>query len=162
MATIEKVSIALSSTMLRLVRAAVETGDYASTSEVVREALRDWKARRAVEPAPSANPVYPLSPALRTELDVLCVHHGVRNLALFGSVLRPDFDPGRSDVDVTVEFDAPPSADAARQYFDLKAGLERIFGRPVDLVESTAMPESRLKRLIERSRVTVYERAEAA
>jgi antitoxin ParD1/3/4 len=32
--------------MLALVRAAVESGDYASTSEVIREALREWKGRR--------------------------------------------------------------------------------------------------------------------
>jgi antitoxin ParD1/3/4 len=49
MATIEKISIALPSDMLAMVRAAVDKGDYASTSEVVREALRQWKARRALQ-----------------------------------------------------------------------------------------------------------------
>ena len=32
--------------LAELVRGAVESGDYASTSEVVREALREWKQRR--------------------------------------------------------------------------------------------------------------------
>ena len=32
-----------------VVRQAVETGDYASTSEVVRAALRDWKLKRALQ-----------------------------------------------------------------------------------------------------------------
>jgi antitoxin ParD1/3/4 len=49
MATIEKISIALPSDMLAMVRTAVEQGDYASTSEVVRDALRQWKARRALQ-----------------------------------------------------------------------------------------------------------------
>jgi antitoxin ParD1/3/4 len=40
-------SIALPADMATLVRKAVETGDYASSSEVIREALREWKARRA-------------------------------------------------------------------------------------------------------------------
>jgi antitoxin ParD1/3/4 len=40
-------SIALPADMATLVRKAVETGDYASSSEVSREALREWKARRA-------------------------------------------------------------------------------------------------------------------
>ena len=31
-----------------VVKAAVAEGDYASTSEVVREALRDWKIKRAI------------------------------------------------------------------------------------------------------------------
>jgi antitoxin ParD1/3/4 len=48
MANVEKISIALPADMATLVRKAVETGDYASSSEVIREALREWKARRAV------------------------------------------------------------------------------------------------------------------
>ncbi|MEX2149653.1 MAG: type II toxin-antitoxin system ParD family antitoxin [Steroidobacteraceae bacterium] len=47
MPNIEKISVALPADMLALVRAAVGTGDYASTSEVIREALREWKDRRA-------------------------------------------------------------------------------------------------------------------
>lgn len=45
--TVEKISVALPTDMLSLVRSAVDTGDYASNSEVIREALREWKARRA-------------------------------------------------------------------------------------------------------------------
>jgi antitoxin ParD1/3/4 len=46
MASIEKISVALPADMLGLVRAAVELGDYATTSEVIRDALREWKGRR--------------------------------------------------------------------------------------------------------------------
>jgi antitoxin ParD1/3/4 len=49
MSNVEKVSIALTQDMLASVKDAVATGDYASSSEVVREALRDWKLRRALE-----------------------------------------------------------------------------------------------------------------
>ena len=35
--------------MANIVRGAVEDGDYASTSEVVRAALRDWKFKRALQ-----------------------------------------------------------------------------------------------------------------
>lgn len=49
MANVEKVSVALTPEMLAVVREAVESGEYASTSEVMREALRDWKRRRALE-----------------------------------------------------------------------------------------------------------------
>ncbi len=48
MANVEKLSIALTPEMAGLVRRAVESGEYASTSEVVREALREWKQRRAL------------------------------------------------------------------------------------------------------------------
>jgi antitoxin ParD1/3/4 len=43
MADIERLTITLPSDMA----AVVEGGDYASASEVVREALRDWKMKRA-------------------------------------------------------------------------------------------------------------------
>lgn len=42
----EKISISLTSEHARLIQDAVASGDYASSSEVVREALRDWRAKR--------------------------------------------------------------------------------------------------------------------
>jgi antitoxin ParD1/3/4 len=48
MPTIEKISIALPLEMVTVVRGAVETGEYASTSEVVRDALRDWTLKRSL------------------------------------------------------------------------------------------------------------------
>ena len=42
----EKLSISLTASQLELVEQAVQSGDYASSSEVIREALREWKARR--------------------------------------------------------------------------------------------------------------------
>jgi antitoxin ParD1/3/4 len=49
MATVEKVSIALTHDMAAVVRQAVESGDYATSSEVVRDALRDWKTKRDLQ-----------------------------------------------------------------------------------------------------------------
>lgn len=49
MPSVEKISIALTQDMAALVREAVESGDYASASEVVRDALRAWKLKRALE-----------------------------------------------------------------------------------------------------------------
>lgn len=46
---IEKISIALPPEMLSVVRDAVEAGEYASNSEVVRDALRDWTRKRALQ-----------------------------------------------------------------------------------------------------------------
>ena len=45
MSTIERMTITIPADMAAGVKAAVEAGDYASTSEVVR----DWKLRRAVQ-----------------------------------------------------------------------------------------------------------------
>ena len=49
MAGIERLTITLPSDMVGVVKGAVEGGDYASSSEVVREALRDWKMKRALQ-----------------------------------------------------------------------------------------------------------------
>src|SRR5882757_9004260 len=48
-AEIERLTITLPAEMAAVVRGAVEGGDYASSSEVVREALREWKMKRAVQ-----------------------------------------------------------------------------------------------------------------
>ena len=46
MAEIERLTISLPSDMAAIVNDAVAGGDYASTSEVVRDALHDWQAKR--------------------------------------------------------------------------------------------------------------------
>ncbi len=47
-ATVEKMTIALTAEMAGFVRHVVATGEYASTSEAIREAVREWKERRDV------------------------------------------------------------------------------------------------------------------
>lgn len=46
MSNVEKVSVSLSHELLESVREAVDSGEYGSASEVVREALREWKLRK--------------------------------------------------------------------------------------------------------------------
>lgn len=48
MGKIEKTTISLPSEMLAEIKAAVEAGDYANTSEAVRDAVRQWQRSRAV------------------------------------------------------------------------------------------------------------------
>ena len=48
MPNVEKISIALPPEMVAIVRQAVETGEYATSSEVVRDALRDWTQKRSL------------------------------------------------------------------------------------------------------------------
>ena len=92
----------------------------------------------------------------RGEIAQLCERYGVRELALFGSILRSDFDPASSDVDAAVNFGPPANDSLARQYFGFKTALEHLLSRPVDLVELEAMPDTRLKRIIEHTKVPIY------
>lgn len=48
MSSAEKMSITLTPELAAMVNEAVATGDYASTSEVIREALRDWRMKQLV------------------------------------------------------------------------------------------------------------------
>jgi antitoxin ParD1/3/4 len=50
MARVEKLSIDLPPEMASTVRQAVESGDFASASDVIDEALREWSAKRALTP----------------------------------------------------------------------------------------------------------------
>ena len=48
MSTVEKISIALPPEMVAQMKEAIEAGEYASSSEVVRDALRDWTLKRSL------------------------------------------------------------------------------------------------------------------
>lgn len=49
MAAIERLTITMPAEMAATLRATVEDGEYATTSEIVREALRDWTRARDSE-----------------------------------------------------------------------------------------------------------------
>lgn len=51
MTGIEKVSISLSKQQIELAKGAVASGRYASVSELVREALREWELRQPLRDA---------------------------------------------------------------------------------------------------------------
>jgi len=60
---------------------------------------------------------------------------GVQSLTLFGSAARDEMGPG-SDVDIVVEFARPVGFFA---FLDVKEQLEKLLGRPVDLVTRKAL-----------------------
>jgi predicted nucleotidyltransferase len=59
-----------------------------------------------------------------------CRRHGIRKLALFGSVLRDDFKED-SDIDVLVEFE--PGAKVGLNFFSIERELSLLLERKVDL-----------------------------
>jgi antitoxin ParD1/3/4 len=46
MSTIERLTVTMPAEMAATLKSAVDAGEYASTSEVIREALRDWSFKR--------------------------------------------------------------------------------------------------------------------
>jgi predicted nucleotidyltransferase len=95
----------------------------------------------------------------RDALAAVCRRYGVARLEVFGSAARgTGFDPNRSDADFLVTF-TPAARNDLAAFTDLKDALERLLGRPVDLVEREAVEASRnfiRRRAILREAQTVY------
>jgi predicted nucleotidyltransferase len=73
---------------------------------------------------------------------------------VFGSVLRDDFRPD-SDVDVLVSID-PKAHIGLFELIDMKLELEKIFNRPVDLVEKEGLRNPYRRQEILRTAQVVY------
>lgn len=92
----------------------------------------------------------------REKLAAFCRERGIRKLSLFGSVLRSDFDPTRSDVDVLVEF--APGVQPGLEFFGYGEELSEILGHKVDF--STAEWLSKyFRNEVVREAMPVYEQA---
>ena len=100
--------------------------------------------------------MHPLIEKNRENIAALCRRYGVTRVDVFGSVVRPDFDPARSDVDMVVDFGTYGNSSPLAQYFDFKESLEALFGRPVDIVSSGNIRNPYVRRAVERGRVPVY------
>ena len=98
----------------------------------------------------------PLLDQKRNEVADLCRRSGARRLDAFGSVTRADFDPLNSDLDFLVEFGNAPPAAYAQAYFELKEGLEALFGRSVDLVTPSSLDNPYFRQRVIAERQMVY------
>ena len=93
----------------------------------------------------------------RDALAALCRRFGVTRLEVFGSAARgADFDPQRSDIDFLVAYDTHSDLSPLQRHFGLAQALEALFGRPVDLVEESAVHNPYVRAGINRSREAVY------
>ena len=82
-----------------------------------------------------------------------CRARGIRKLSLFGSVLRDDFDPGRSDVDVLVELQ--PEARPGLEYFGWAEEFARLIGHPK--VDFCSELRPWLRPLVEKRALVIYD-----
>ncbi|MGD0091892.1 MAG: nucleotidyltransferase family protein [Planctomycetota bacterium] len=90
----------------------------------------------------------------REKIAAFCRERGIRKLSLFGSVLRSDFDPARSDVDVLVEF--LPDAHLGFKFFGYGDELAEIIGRKVDFNTAECLSKYFRDEVL-REAVTIYE-----
>lgn len=92
----------------------------------------------------------------RAEIEILCRRYRVRRLELFGSAASGQDRPGESDLDFLVEFEPLSPGAYSDAYFGLLEALERLSGRPVDLVIASAIKNPYFRQSIERTRTLLY------
>ncbi len=80
----------------------------------------------------SANEIVEL---LAAQMPHLRQRYPIGSMALFGSVVRDDFDSAHSDIDILFDFNGEMGWD----FFDLEEELRQLLGRKVDLVSRKAI-----------------------
>jgi predicted nucleotidyltransferase len=78
-------------------------------------------------------------------LETFCIKWKIKKFYFFGSVLRADFNPNKSDLDIMVEFKDEAEWNLL-DHVEMRDELIKITGRSVDLLT---------KRSIERSQNTI-------
>ncbi len=139
-------NVSLTTELDRYVAKKVESGMYASQSEVVREALRLLRTRdriraRRLEPSPAAATGRTIGiadlRAQRDEIAHIARKHGACNVRAFGSVVRDEAEVG-SDVDLLVDMEP------GRSLLDragLMLELEELLGCRVDVATESNLRE---------------------
>ena len=90
----------------------------------------------------------------RKKIAEFCQRWSISELSLFGSVLREDFRPD-SDIDVLVIID-PNAHIGLFELAQMQIELEKIFHRPVDLVDQEGLRNPYRKREILRTAEVIY------
>ncbi len=117
--------------------------------------------------SPSSHPPIALPPVLaqnlahitldRAQLAAFCQKHGIRKLSLFGSILRDDFNPDRSDVDFLVEF-LPNATPGFFGLVGMENELSTMIGRKADLRTAQELSKYFRQDVIDQA-ITQYEQS---
>jgi predicted nucleotidyltransferase len=90
----------------------------------------------------------------RDRLATFCRDRGITRLSVFGSVLRDDFDPARSDIDVLADFKPEATRGIGFRFFGYGDELAAILGHKVDFCSRL---DPRVEPLIRREAIAIYE-----
>jgi predicted nucleotidyltransferase len=84
-----------------------------------------------------------------------CLTNQVKRLFAFGSVTHNKLNE-ESDIDLMVEIEETDPISYSDAYFDLKERLEKLFKRPIDLLEDKAIRNPFLREEIDKTKVLIY------
>jgi predicted nucleotidyltransferase len=91
----------------------------------------------------------------RKRIAAFCQRWSITEFSLFGSALRDDFRPD-SDVDVLVSIDPKATSIGLFEIIDMKLELEKMFKRPVDLIEKEGLRNPYRRKEILRTAQVIY------
>jgi predicted nucleotidyltransferase len=91
----------------------------------------------------------------RKTVEEICSKFKVEELYVFGSILSTKFN-SKSDIDFIVSIESEDPIEYAENYFEVKAGLETIFHRKIDLLEQKAISNKTFKAIIDKTKMLVY------
>ncbi len=92
-----------------------------------------------------------------SELEEICRRFRVRQLFGFGSSIRMDFEPEKSDVDLLVRIDISDPLEKGEALLGLWDALEAYFQRKVDLLTPDSLRNPVLMASIEKNKHLIYE-----
>ena len=98
----------------------------------------------------------PLVEQARDAVQALCRRYHVARLEVFGSAAARHTDDEARDLDFLVTFQTTDEMGPADQYFGLLFDLEKLFGRPIDLVCASVLRNEYFIQEVNRSRTTLY------
>ncbi|TMP96542.1 MAG: hypothetical protein E6L07_04865 [Verrucomicrobia bacterium] len=96
--------------------------------------------------------------SLREPLTNICQRFRVERIYLFGSAADGRFDSERSDLDFLVTLEEQPPGEYADNYLGLAQALEKLFGRPADLVTEGSIRNPYFRETVFGTRQLLYDR----
>ena len=75
------------------------------------------------------------------EVKKICKKWKIQELSVFGSILRDDFNPQKSDIDMLYVFSS--NAHCGWEIVNMENDFEKILGRKVDLFSKKAIQKSK-------------------
>ena len=114
-----------------------------------------------MDPSPSPRRLIDVLPAMELPIQfdhdrvvAFCRDRDIVRLSVFGSVLRDDFDPARSDIDVLSDFKPEATRGIGFRFFGYGDELAGILGRKDDFCSQL---DPHLEPTVRREAVTIYE-----
>ncbi|MDQ3622901.1 MAG: nucleotidyltransferase domain-containing protein [Verrucomicrobiota bacterium] len=98
----------------------------------------------------------PILTAQRAAIEDLCRRLCVERLEVFGSATRADFDEKTSDIDLIVQFRDEELEGLFDRYWTLTEELERLLGRPVELLTERMIRNPYFRAVVDAERQTIY------